>query len=110
MAGKEEQQMPDQEMIIMELVVAGGNARSTAIEALRCAKADDFEQAEKKLKEADASLLKAHHVQTDMIQREINGDKTPIDLLTVHAQDHIMNAMTVLELVKEMIEILKVRS
>lgn len=102
--------MQDQEIIIMELVVASGDARSTAIEALRCAKTGEFEQAEKKLAAADASILKAHHVQTDMIQREINGDKIPIDLLTVHAQDHIMNAMTVLDLVKEMIEILKIRS
>ena len=38
-----------------------------------------------------------------MIQQEAMGERTEVTLLLVHAQDHIMNAMTVLDLVREMI-------
>lgn len=97
------------EMIIMELVVNAGNARSIAIEALRQAKIGDYEKAEELIQEADSTLLAAHNAQTDMIQNEVKGEKTEVSLLMVHAQDHLMNAITVLDLVKEMIDILKVK-
>lgn len=97
----------DIEMIIMKLVVSSGNARSTAIEALRAARDENFEYADKLMNEADLMILQSHKVQTEMIQNELNGEKVEASLLMVHAQDHLMNAMTVMDLCKEMIEILK---
>lgn len=97
----------DIEMIVMKLVVNAGNARSTAIEALRSAKAGNFKQAEEKMEEADKTILEAHEVQTELIQKELNGEKIEVGLLMVHAQDHLMNAMTVMDLCKEMIDILR---
>ena len=61
----------DIEMIVMKLVVNGGNARSTAIEALRAAKAGDFKKADELMEEADTILKEAHEIQTEMIQNEI---------------------------------------
>ncbi|WP_336624235.1 PTS lactose/cellobiose transporter subunit IIA [Clostridium boliviensis] len=95
------------EMIVMKLVVNGGNARSTAIEALRAAKAGDFKKADELMEEADTILKEAHEIQTEMIQNELNGNKVEVGLLMVHAQDHLMNAMTVMDLSKEMIDILR---
>ena len=95
------------EMQIMNLVVNSGNARSMAIEALRAAKYGDFEQAESLLADADQVLLGAHEVQTELIQNELNGKGIDIGLLVVHSQDHLMCAMVVIDLVKEMVEILK---
>ncbi|MBE7719267.1 PTS lactose/cellobiose transporter subunit IIA [Lacrimispora indolis] len=97
----------DIEMVIMKLVVSSGNARSTAIEALRAARDENFEYADKLMNEADQMILQSHEVQTEMIQNELNGEKVEVGLLMVHAQDHLMNAMTVMDLCKEMIEILK---
>lgn len=98
----------DMEMIVMKLVVSAGNARSTAIEGLRAAKNGEFKLAEKQLEEADQLILEAHEIQTEMIQNELNGKKVEVGLLMVHAQDHLMNAMTVMDLCKEMIDILKI--
>ena len=53
-------------------------------------------------------ILEAHEIQTEMIQNELNGKKVEVGLLMVHAQDHLMNAMTVMDLCKEMIDILKI--
>ena len=97
----------DIEMIVMRLVVNGGNARSTAIEALRAAKVGDFKKADELMEEADTILKEAHEIQTEMIQNELNGNKVEVGLLMVHAQDHLMNAMTVMDLCKEMIDILR---
>ncbi|WP_097003300.1 PTS lactose/cellobiose transporter subunit IIA [Lacrimispora amygdalina] len=97
----------DIEMIVMKLVVNGGNARSSAIEALRAAKTGDFKKADELMEEADNTLKEAHEIQTEMIQNELNGNKVDVGLLMVHAQDHLMNAMTVMDLCKEMIDILR---
>lgn len=100
----------DLEMVVMNLVVNSGNARSTAIEALRAAKDGDFDEAQRLMDEADQIILASHESQTEMIQAELNGQKVEVGLLMVHAQDHLMNAMTVMDLCKEMIEILKTKA
>ena len=40
-----------------------------------------------------------------VIQNEAGGEKTDMTLLMVHAQDHLMNAMTVKDLAAELVEI-----
>lgn len=95
------------EEVIMGLILNAGNAKSLAIDAYRKARNGEFEQADELLKEADEAMTEAHHLQTTMIQDEINGHPTPMTLLAVHAQDHTMTAMTVVDLVKEMIITLK---
>lgn len=99
----------DTTMLVMNLVVGSGNARSTAIEALRAAKNGDFAQADALMKEADAAILSAHNMQTEMIQDELNGRSQEMTLLMVHAQDHLMNALTVMDLTRELIDILRGR-
>ncbi len=95
------------EVIVMELVVGGGNARSLALEALHAARENDFEKADKLLAECDEALLKVHEIQTDLIQKEAAGKHMEVQLLMVHAQDHLMNAMTVRDLSGEIVEILR---
>jgi len=45
-----------------------------------------------------------------MIQKEAGGEKTPFSLLLMHAEDHLMSTLTMKELVKEMLEIFKVKN
>ena len=59
------------------------------------------------MKSCEESLNKAHQYQTELIQAEINGEKTEISLIMVHGQDHLMNAMTVRDLAMQMIEMYK---
>lgn len=92
-----------QEQAIMQIIVNGGNARSKALMAIRSARSNDFEKTDALLEEAKESISKAHIVQTQLIQAETRGEETDISLLLIHAQDHLMNAMTVVELATEMI-------
>lgn len=73
------------------------------MEAIAAAKSGDAEEARKKLHDAAEELTKAHHYQTELIQNEAGGEKTEMTLLMVHAQDHLMNAMTVKDLAAEFI-------
>ncbi|MFD1319303.1 PTS lactose/cellobiose transporter subunit IIA [Loigolactobacillus zhaoyuanensis] len=92
---------------IMGLIVNGGNAKSSAFEAINAAKTGDFATADAKLKEADHFLVEAHNSQTDMLTAEANGEHAKVTLLTVHSQDHIMNAITFRDLAGEMVELYK---
>ncbi|SNS96017.1 PTS system, cellobiose-specific IIA component [Anaerovirgula multivorans] len=92
------------EEIIMELIVNSGNARSKAMEAIQAAKAGNILEARELHKKAGAELSKAHQAQTQLIQDEATGNPKTITLLLIHAQDHLMNAMTIRDLAEEFID------
>ncbi len=48
------------EQTIMGLIMAGGNAKSEAFEAIQAAKNSDFDAATSHLKAADEALVTAH--------------------------------------------------
>lgn len=96
-----------QEKIVLELVVNGGDARSKAMEAIRLAAKGDFEAADKKLEESAEALNRAHEFQTEMIQAQLRGEEVEVSLIMVHGQDHLMNAITVKDLATEMVAMYK---
>ncbi len=79
--------MDDQgtEMVSFQLVAAAGEARSLAFEALEKAKAGDFDAAAKLMKQSK------------------DAEHLSVDVLLVHAQDHLMCSMLAQELVQELI-------
>lgn len=91
------------ENVIMGIIMHGGNARSYAMQALQEARERNFDTANKLLEEASNELNLAHQIQTDLIQAEVRGEPVEVSLLMVHAQDHLMNAMTVRDLAQEII-------
>ena len=90
---------------IMNLIIYGGDGRSSAMEAIQAAKKGDFELAEEKLKAADQSLLEARHSQTEMLTQEANGNSVEVSLLMVHGQDHLMTGMMFRDLAKEIVDL-----
>lgn len=53
---------------------------------------------------ADAAK-RAHDVQTMLIGLDEGCGKVPVNLIMVHAQDHIMTAMLAREMISELIEV-----
>ncbi|RXT58815.1 PTS lactose/cellobiose transporter subunit IIA [Lacticaseibacillus chiayiensis] len=92
---------------VMGLIMNGGNAKSSAFEAIHAAKAGDFKLADEKLKEADQFLTKAHNVQSGLLTAEAQGEHAKVTLLMVHSQDHLMNAITFRDLAGEMVALYK---
>lgn len=103
--GKEEKQSP--EMISFEIIANAGDARSFAFQALEAAKAGNFDEADTLMKKSDESATLAHKAQTDLLFDEMNGNPTPVNVLLVHSQDHLMTSMLASELIKEMIVMYK---
>ena len=93
------------ELTIMNLIMAGGNAKSSAFEAIYAAKKGDFDTAKAKLKESDEFMVEAHNAQTGMLTQEAQGNHVKVSLLMVHAQDHIMNAITFRDLAGEIVDL-----
>ncbi|CAI1084781.1 PTS lactose/cellobiose transporter subunit IIA [Serratia entomophila] len=95
----------DFESTIMELLVFSGSARSSALMALQQARAGDFPAAAQHMAESKAWVKKAHLIQTELIGMDEGCGKLAINLITVHAQDHLMNAMVIQDLAGDMIEL-----
>ena len=95
------------EMISFGIIAHAGDARSYAFGALAAAKAGNFEEAEALLKQSNDAAVEAHHMRTELLVNEANGNKTPVDVLLVHAQDHLMTSMLAVEVIKELIELYK---
>ena len=95
------------EEIVLKIIINAGNAKSMLYEALDYAKENDFKKADELIENANEEILKAHKVQTELIQKEAGGDKSDISILLIHSQDHLMTCMSERNLIKEMIMLRK---
>lgn len=91
------------ETIICSIIGNAGEAKSLSYEALNASIKGDFEKSDNLIKEAEKAILKVHNIQTTLIQKEASGEKLELSMLFIHAQDHIMTAITENELIKKMI-------
>ncbi|QKJ86099.1 PTS system, cellobiose-specific IIA component [Paramixta manurensis] len=91
------------EITVMELIIHAGEARSHAMEALRAARQQAWAQADEQLLAASTAARAAHRIQTELIGADEGCGKIPVNLILVHAQDHLMNAMLCRELAEEIV-------
>lgn len=88
-----------------ELIMNAGNAKSKALMAVEAAREFQFEEAESCLREAEADMRKAHQAQFDMIQEESKGNPVEVNIILVHAQDHLTMAMMARDNAEEFIHL-----
>ena len=99
--------MTTAEQIPFQLILNSGNARSFAMEALQFAKQGKMAEADEAMVKAKEAINEAHHFQTEPHTIRSKRRKTEISVLLIHAQDHLMNAITVKELAAEFIDLYK---
>lgn len=97
--------MDEDYAVAFNLIAQAGDARSSAMLALHAAREGDFDAATAHLASADEALSGAHQSQTGLVQSEARGDKVPVNIILVHAQDHLMSAMVVRDLADEMVHL-----
>lgn len=101
--------MNDEQMaVIMTLIIFGGEAKSSAIEAIRAAKESDFDKADERIEAASKAIVEAHHGQTELLTNAANGEEVAVSIYMVHAQDHLMTGIAFVDLAREIIELYKV--
>ncbi len=98
----------DLEMIIMNIINYSGEARSLCMEGIDYAKKGNFKKAKSHIEEADEKISCAHKSQTKLIQSEAQGNKQDFSLLLIHAQDHLMNAITVRDMANEFLDLYEI--
>ena len=91
------------QMVSMEIILAAGDARSHIHGAFADMRSGAFKEASQKLDDAHESIKQAHAAQTSLLQKLANGVPFEVDILLVHAQDHLMTTMTLHEMSKEML-------
>lgn len=95
------------EELVMELLVNAGQARSDAMEAIRCAGQKDWQGATQLMASSESACLQAHKIQTALISQDEGCGKIKVNLILIHAQDHLMNAILCQDLAREIISLRK---
>lgn len=91
------------EEIIFSLITHSGSARSYIFEAFKEVEGCNMEKAHELMELAKSELLKAHSIQTKLIQNEAAGENIQVNLLMVHAQDHLMTSILAKDLIERMV-------
>ncbi|OPJ55657.1 PTS lactose/cellobiose transporter subunit IIA [Alkalithermobacter paradoxus] len=92
---------------IFTIIGLAGDAKSGFYQAFELIKNNEYEEAEKLIKEANETLTQAHRIQTELITLEAQGNKSEVGVILIHAQDHLMNAILTKELINHMISMQK---
>lgn len=98
--------MNDLELNLMQIISFSGECKALCFEALQLFRKGETENVDQKLNEAKTNLLQANRVHAKMLQAFASGVETPADLLTMHAEDQMMSAETILALVEEFLNVL----
>ncbi len=94
-------------LVGFEIVAYAGDARSKLLNALTLAKEGNLKEAECLVSEAKKLLADAHKNQTDVLSAEAKGENTEIGFIMVHAQDHLMAALLLCDIIGHLFDIYK---
>lgn len=89
--------------VAFEIILASGQGRTLIHEGFELMRNGKYDEAEKKLDDAEEEIVKAHNAQTDLLQAYAGGEEFNVEIIMVHAQDHLMTTMTLREVALEML-------
>lgn len=90
-----------------EIVLHAGNAESSALMAMEAAREHRFDEADALQMEAANELSEAHRLHTGVLSLAAGGTRIEMDVLLVHAQDHLSMATVLQEVSGEIIALNK---
>ncbi|MCF1602153.1 PTS cellobiose transporter subunit IIA [Tetragenococcus halophilus] len=91
--------------VAFTIILHSGNSRTMVHEGFELMRNGEYEKAEEKLEEANKELTAAHQAQTSLMQKYTSGEDVNMDIIMVHAQDHLMTTMTLREVALEMLSL-----
>ena len=91
------------ELLNFQIISNVGDAKSFLFEALKAAREERFEDAEKHIKDAETSLGKAHEIHVELLQQETQGEPIEVSLLLMHAEDQMMTTEMLSDITNEML-------
>ncbi|MCZ0717593.1 PTS lactose/cellobiose transporter subunit IIA [Aerococcus kribbianus] len=95
------------QQMAFQIILAAGNGKTIAHEAIQLMKEYKFEEAEQKLEESNEAFIEAHNAQTELLQAYAGGEEIIMEIIMVHAQDHLMTGMTYRDMAIELLDVYK---
>ncbi|MBZ2175382.1 PTS lactose/cellobiose transporter subunit IIA [Schnuerera sp. xch1] len=91
------------ELLNFQIISNVGDGKSYLFQALKAAREEKFEDAEKYIELAEESLVKAHEIHMEILQKETQGKSIDISLLLMHAEDQMMTTELLRDMTNEML-------
>ena len=88
-----------------QIILHAGNSKSYSMMAMQKAREGELEEAGQFVIQADGALQEAHQIQTELVHSEVTGISVEINIIMVHAQDHLGMAMMMRDVANEVIHI-----
>lgn len=95
------------EVIAFKIIAAASEASSLFQKAFGCVKEGKYDAADKLMIDGEKILNEGHKIQRELVTKESNGENIEIGTLIVHAQNHLMNAVFMRQMIKHMITMQK---
>ncbi len=89
----------------MDIILQSGDARLFCKKSLEEVSKFKIKEAKKEIIKAQEKITKAHKIQTNEIQEEMQGIESEYSLLFAHAQDTLMTVYSEINITKEIIKI-----
>lgn len=99
--------MKDLSEISCEIIAAVGAAKGCFIEAMRCARSNQLDEAEQLYEEGSNNYQIGHKAHHELITQFAQGEKIECDVLLVHAECQMMSAEDFMVLSREAIDAAK---
>ncbi|GMA69011.1 PTS cellobiose transporter subunit IIA [Leuconostoc litchii] len=90
------------QVVAFEIILHSGNARTLVHQAFDEMRKRNFIKSNEDLKISNDELLLAHKAQSQLLKDYASGNKIDMEVILVHAQDHLMTTMTLREMAIEM--------
>ncbi|AHH07501.1 hypothetical protein BCD_1435 (plasmid) [Borrelia crocidurae DOU] len=94
--------------ISMPVVAYSGEAKSFLQEALEYAKAGNYNKSKEIIEKSKNSIEKAHDAHRRLIQYLTNNPDITTPFILIHAEDHLMSAMSEFNIFEEFISLYKI--
>lgn len=90
---------------IIGLILQGGSARSLAMQAVDQAAEGHYQQSKALMTQAQNALSNAHDYHSLLTQENLEETVLPTPLLLMHGQDHLMSAITTMDMADRLIQL-----
>lgn len=91
--------------LAFQIILHAGNSKSKSMMAMQKARSGELEEAANLVVQANEDLNEAHLIQTALSQAEICGNPVDVNIIMVHAQDHLGMAIVMSEVANEILHI-----
>ncbi|MGX8833372.1 PTS lactose/cellobiose transporter subunit IIA [Amedibacillus sp. YH-ame6] len=94
-----------EEMICFQMIASMGEASSSYMEAIDCAKEGKIDEARACITKGEQEALECHRAHANLLKDMANNIKIEVTLLLLHAEDQMMNGELMKLMANELIEV-----